>query len=362
MATADTTSKTVRTNTQAIYAKFQTEAAKIDTRNKANLIPISPEISKTFLEDNSIERPELRGGFGANDSVIISQTQGVSIPTFIQCGGLNSGKKSPKEPPVDPLLCACFHQKKFVKKDGTLADEVGDDTIYVRYTPTDDDVFGATLLYKIDDIEQEMVSAKGTMSLSIEVGSFATMTYEMQSPYTAPVSNTDAVSGTANKFQPTLAVSGQNTLKVPNLPEEFANCVRSFSLSQNATISAIDCATREGDRKITYTQTGRAATGEIVVDAQAADVDSKGGIEKLAKAWGGQKPLKSDYKLADGTGGLIQLGTEAGNIFVVAANNYKIGAPTLGDSDGIATWTFPITFIPVGGEPDYELYYVGNTK
>ena len=355
---------TVRTNTQAIYAKTHASAGSDETLTKANLIPISPDISKTFLEDNSIERPELRGGFGANDSVIISQTQGVSIPTFIQGGGVASGKKNPLAPPVAPLLKACFHTEAFL--DASLvAQSSADDQRVIRYAPTDDDVVGAALLYRIDDIEQKMTSAKGTMSLSIEVGSFATMTFEMQSPYTAPTENNSAVSGTAPTFQQTLAVSGQNTFRVPGLNDDYASCVRSFSLSQNVTISAIDCATQDGFNAIKYVQTARAATGELVFDM---DEDK---VEKLAEVWGGQGALKSNFAIASNavTGGLIQLGEvdtsakkykNTGNQFVVAANNYKFGAPTVGDSDGIATWSFPITFIPSGGKPDYELYYIGD--
>ena len=356
---------TIRTNKQAIYAKDQGGDSYVDPRNKENLIPISADISKTFLEDNSIENPELRGGFGANDSVIISETQAISIPTFIQGGGLDkdlNGGKAPKSPPVDPLLLASFHKKDYRKNDGTAGNSNGADAAMIRYIPADDEIKGASLLYRLEDIEQKMESAKGTMSLNIEVGAFASMTFELQGPYalkdkSAGVAKNDTdITGTAPTFQPTLAVSGQNTLSVPGLPEEFANCVRSFSLTQGVTISAIDCATREGNNPIKYVQTGRSATGEIVVD-----VDDGASLTKLLKKWGGRGTFQS--KLSVGSmkpNALIVLGTTAGNQFAVASNNYKIGAPTLGDADGIATWTFPITFIPKGGEPDYELYYIGK--
>lgn len=364
---------TVRTNTQAIYAIDQAAADTFSAVTKENLIPISSDVSKTFLEDNSIERPELRGGFGANDSVIISQTQGVSIPTFIQGGGLKATDNYLLPPPQAPLLKACFHKQEFLKADlSTGATVAAKDVQFIKYSPIDvepTDFHGASLLYRIEDIEQKMTSAKGTMSLSIEVGAFASMTFEMQSPYTNPIKNADVVSGTAPTFQQTLAVSGQNTFRVPGIPDGFSECVRSFSLSQNVTISAIDCATKNGFRDIKYIQTARAATGEIVFDMDSAKV------AELVKVWGGQGELSSNIS-APASGqintGLVQLGevdtstkgsekfTQTGNQLVIAANNYKIGAPTAGDSDGIATWSFPITFIPKGGKPDYELYYVGK--
>ena len=365
MATDDTTSKTVRTRRQAIYAKVQQDGTFANP-DKGNLIPISADVSKTFLEDNSIEKPELRGGFGANDSVIISQTQAVSIPSFIQGGTVKS--KVLELPPVDPLLCACYHKRTYLGSDGTTkANANGTDAAIIKYEPSDDEVFGASLIYQLDSVQQKMTSAKGTMSLSMGVGEFASMTFEMQSPYTDPTKDAAPTKGTVPPFNQTLAVSGQNTLSVPNLPPQFSGCVRSFSLTQGVTISAIDCANREGGNAIKYVQTARAATGEIVFDIGADQ------IEELVKVWGGQQAINDVSKFTVASeqvsSALVLLGerltdnkkiAKNGNVFAVAANNYKIGAPTLGDSDGIATWTFPITFIPVGGKPDYELYYIGD--
>lgn len=368
---------TTRTNKQAIYAKKQETAGTAETfTDKANLIPISTDISKTFLEDNSVERPELRGTFGAPDSVIISQTQSVSIPSFIQGGGVKKGADTVVDPPVRPLLEACFHKVDLLKKDGSTTEETTGSEIIQKYSPSDDDIVGATILYQIDGIQQIMEEAKGTMSLNMAVGEFASMTFEMQSPYVDPTV-TSAPTGNPPTFKSTLAVSGQNTLSVPGLFNETGNklfdkvCVRSFSLTQGVTISAIDCATREGGNAIKYVQTARAATGEIVVDVEAESDE----LAKLVATWGGQKPYKAPFTVASGDidSALVVL-TETwdktakkpdyttGNTFAVAASNFKIGAPTLGDSDGIATWTFPLTFIPSDGKPDYELYYIGSLK
>ena len=374
---------TVRTNKQAIYAKTEGTVGTFASPTKENLIPISEDVSKTFLEDNSVEKPELRGTFGANDSVIISQTQAVTIPSFIQGGGLaGANKKNPKVPPAAPLLKACFHEEKFFKinagKDGIESETSnGDDTRFVRYIPVDGDGEPASIQYQLDGVQQKMTSAKGTMSLSMEVGAFASMTFEMQSAYEDP--SVATTSGTAPTFKETLAVSGQNTLYVPGLFDPDGDggnkalfnkvCVRSFSLTQGVTISSIDCATREGGNPIKYVQTAREATGELVLDVEAANTQ----LQNLVKAWGGKTSQSAPLKNTDKkiTGALVVLTQtwnatttqpdfSTGNTFVVAANNFKIGAPTVGDSDGIATWTFPLTFIPTGGKPDYELYYVGN--
>lgn len=345
---------TIRVSKQACYAKTQNTKGTAATPDAEGLIPITSDISKTFIEDNSVERPELKPTFGANDSVIISETQGISIPSFVQGGGVSTSGKNPvKLPPVDPLLLACFHGFAKINSAGEST-KVDDDTKALRYTPTDDDPTngGATVLYQIDGIQQVMTDALGTMTLNIEVGGFASMTFEMQSPYADPVAATD-LGQPSGKFQEVLAVSGATSLRVPGLPAEFADCVRSFSLTQGATVSAVDCATKAGNRKITYTQTGRSATGEIVVD-----ISKEGDLGKLVKAWGGKKALSAPVTLSSpGTTGLVVLGTKAGNRLSVGINNFKIGAPTAGDQDGIATWTFPITCLPIDNKPDYELVY-----
>ena len=345
---------TVRVNRAAVYAVTQSSSGSAEAVDNDNLIPISADVSKTFLTDNSVERPELKGTFGANDSVIISQTQGISIPSFIQGGGLST--KAVKLPPVDPLLRACFHKANFMTKEGATENDESN-AIYVRYVPSDDDPTngGATVLYQLDGLRQQMINALGTMSLGIEVGSFATHTFEMQSPYAAPSKEAAPTGGTKPTFQEAIAVSGKTTFSLPSLPDEFSNCVRSFSLTQNATISEIDCATKAGNRDITYTQTARASTGEITFDM---DEDK---VVALSKIWGGGKALSTPFAHGSGTPtALVRIGNTNGNTLFIGSHNYKVGAPTAGDSDGIATWTFPITFIPDGNNPDYELVYMGN--
>ena len=346
----------IRTNKQAVYAVDQKTAGTFQGGiDKSNLIPISADVSKTFIEDNSVEKPELRGTFGANDSVIISQTQGISIPTFIQGGDLTAdGAKSIKKPPVHPLLKACFHTEKSLANDLTAESDASAAVVW-QYAPADADVVGASIIYQLDTITQQMSDAKGTMSLSLATGEFSTMTFEMQGPYSAPTKPT-LPTGTANTYPEVLAVSGQNTLSVPALPEEFADCVRSFSLTQGVTISSIDCATKAGNNKIKYVISGRSVTGELVVD-----VSDGSDLAKLVAAWGGQKMLSAPFSVASAAPkGLIVLGTKPGNQIAIGADNFKIGAPTLNDAEGIATWTLPLTFFARGGKPEYTLNYIGN--
>ena len=339
---------TVRVNKQAVFAKLQSSKNTAAVPTGANVIPISSDISKTFIEDNSVERPELKATFGANDSVIISETQGISIPSFIQGGGASSAIVA--APPVDPLLQACFHGLTMYSDSSNTTNNASEAKC-LRYAPVDDDPSGggATVLYQIDGIRQQMVDAIGTMTLNVSVGGFASMGFEMQGPYAAPT-KTDDLNPSGSSAE-VLAVTGATTLKVPGLPEQFADCVRSISLTQNATIASVDCASKLGNRAITYTQTGRASTGEIVVDMDADTVAS------LAGVWGGKGSLKSPHTPLNDASGLLVLGTTAGNKFAIGINNYKIGAPVAGETDGIGTWTFPFTCIPKDGKPDYELFY-----
>lgn len=354
----------VRSNRQAIYAKEQalgtTDPVAID---RSNAIPVSTDVGKTLLDDNGVEIPILKGRLGANDSVVIAETQTATIPTFPIGGGLSttSGEeKVPNNSPLDPLIGACFHKIEKLKAD--LGETSGPgETRVLKYTPVDDPIRSATIVYKDDKYTQTMANSFGSMAFAAEVGSAASMTFNMQAAYRDPEVFTGEYPKTGNTptYQQIPVVSGaKDFINVKGLPPQLSNCVTSFSFNQNATVSPRDCITREGNRAITYHQTGRAATGEITfyIDAKT--------IVELFKAAGGKMFLSAPLTAeADGTvSGLIQLGAGngKGNTFVFGSKSFKIGAPTRGDIDGQGTFTCPITFIPRGDDPDYEFAFLGD--
>lgn len=360
---------TVRTNKKAIYANVQEVNGDAVGLTLANLIPISADVSKSYLDDNSVEIPVLKGTLGANDSVIISETQGASIPSFPIGGGLNG--EAPALSPVHPLIMGCYHKLEEFEADFSTESSGSGDTRIHKYSPVDDPIHSCTIIYKFDKFSQKMVNAFGTMSGSWTVGEAASMTFEFQSAFKKPDQDFPKT-GTAPTFKSVPVVTGQSpTILAPALPAPLSNCVRSFSFTQGTTTTPVDCITREGNRDITYIQTARSATGEIVFDIDA-DNFANGATNQLFDYAGGKKALSAPIT-SDGTtpSGLIIVAADidpaapkksTGNTFIFGSNNFKIGSPAEGDIDTIGTFTCPITFIPTGGKPDYEFGFIGGMQ
>lgn len=360
---------TVRVNKKAVYAAVQEVNGSAATLTKANLIPISADVSKSYIDDNSVEIPVLRGTFGANDSVIISETQGANIPSFPIGGGLVGATDAPAESPVHPLIMGCFHNQSKLGIDfSTAAASAGDERLH-KYFPVDDPVKSATINYKFDKFSQTMVNAFGSLSARFVVGEASGMSFNYQAAFKKPDQDFPKT-GTVPVFKSVPVVTGQSqTILAPGLPAPLSNCVRSFSFEQGSTLAPIDCITREGNRAITYQQTGRVSTGEIVFDIDADNFE-KGATNQLFDYAGGKKALSAPIS-SDGTtpSGLIIVGSDidpaapkisTGNTFIFGSHNFKIGSPAEGDSDGIGTFTCPITFIPTGNNPDYEFGFIGK--
>lgn len=344
-----------RVNKKAIYAALETSASPA-TLSQDNAIPVN-EVTNTPLVANEVERPELTGFFGAPGRAIASKTHAITIESPVLGGGLGTSTlaKVPNQSPLNPLIVGCFHQQTTVGAD-LVTSASGAAVRGIKYKPLDGAGTATTILYQLDDVIQTMVKGRGTLNLSFEIGGFSTMTCEYQSPFDKPKAGVAPSGGSRPSFQPSQLVTGQaGGLSVPGLPSIFANCVRSFSFTQGSVISAKDCATRAGNNPIEYLQTDRNATGEIVVDIDKAvlsDFYDRAGTEIAVSApisVSGGKPS-----------GLLVFGDKAGNQFVFGARNILIGAPTEGDTDGIATYTIPLTFKPLTEGDDYEFMFVGD--
>ena len=336
---------TNRTNKRAIYAKLQGSLGADANPNLDNSIPVN-EISNTPLVADEVERDELVGYFGAKGKAIANKTQAISVTAPI-IGSTVSSKK-PALSPLHPLIIACYHEALPVGADLT-SPESGGAIRANLYKPTDGDGTPATLAYVYDKFLQKALDARGTMSLNMTTGQFSTMTFEMQAPFSAPTTTGVPVTGgTRPRFVPSELVTGNGTLRVPGLPADLlANCVRSFTFTQNATISSKDCATIVGDNSIEYIQTNRESTGEIVVDIDETK------LAKFYEVAGTENGFAAPLSV-EGSGGT------AAQTFVFGASNILLGAPTEGDTDGIGTYTIPLTFRPIGAETDYRFGWVGD--
>lgn len=346
-------------NRRAILAKTETVSnGKLATEPPIftldNLIPIT-DISNTPLQANRVEQPRITGHFGAPKTAIANRTQALSI-TCPVLGNWNEATSQLGMTPLNPLILACGHTELNLGKDLTSNAPNAEGTAARLYKPTDKIGLAQTVsvLYVLDDIIQIMRGARGTLSFNFTVGEFPTMTFELQSDFKAPEAGALPSSGTRPDFNESLVVSGKDTFSVPGLPAEFENCVSSFSFTQGATVESKDCGTREGMRPISYDQTGRSSSGEIVADAGEATVKQL--FDKAASGEGLSAPVAVANEKPSG---LIRYQSE--NIsFVFGAENVELGEPSEGSANGDANYTVPLTFRPKSSETDYRFGWLKN--
>lgn len=348
---------TVQTNRRAVYANTQpNNSTTAGQLTQDNLIPISADVAKTVRDGDNVEIPLLRDRFGAPDFVTTAETQAISIPTFPYSGGLANNGAAVEETPLYPLLIGSFHAETEIAKDLTSTASGNETAVYRRFTPVDDPLLSAYILYRFHKFNQEMINAYGTMSFAVEVNQAATMNFDFQSAYrdsvvaAAPSGGTKPVFGTP----PVVSRFNSNT-SIKGLSTQLGNCITSFSFSQNATISPIDCIGSDGIAPTKYSQTNRAATGEItfLIDETT--------LAEFNKVIGGKKALSAPVEIKNNKlSALVQVGTTPGNIFVFGSKRFKLGNPTEGEVNGTGSYTCPITFIPEGDTPDYELGWIGD--
>ena len=349
---------TVQVNRRAVYATTQpVDATASGNLTQSNLIPISAEVSKTVRDGDNVEIPLLRDRFGAPDFVTTAETQAITIPTFPYSGGLHDNGKAVEETPLYPLLIGSFHAEREITKDLSATAAAGDaSAIYRRFTPVDDPIEAAYILYRFHKFNQEMIAAFGSMSFELTVNQAMTMQFEFQAAYRDSVVGNAPSGGTKPVFKTPPVVSRLNSdTSIHGLSDALGNCITSISFSQNATISPEDCIGPDGVAPTKYKQTNRAATGSItfLID------ETK--LVEFNQVIGGKKALSAPVTNNSGKiEALIKVGTKPGEIFVFGSKRFKIGNPEEGEANGTGTYTCPITFIPEGDEPDYELGWIGD--
>lgn len=353
-----------RVNRRAIFAKTEGTSGTKEALTLAEAIPVN-DITNTPLEANTVERPLLRGFYGANKSAVANKTQAITIicPLYGNHLGTDAAAKEVLTSPLDPLIRACGHSiielggdLGVIDKDTTSNSPSANSVRARLYRPTDTITQTCTITYVLDDIIQTMVGARGTMSFNLSNGEFPTMTFEMRSDFDAPAGGS-VTGGDRPTFPVTEIVSGKDTFQVPDLPSQFGNCVHSFSFSQNNTIEVRDCATREGNNKLQYVLTARSSTGELV-----ADVD-KSTLAEFYKYAGTEKTLEVPIKeVSNAIRGLAVYGTSPSTkgAFVFGSDSILLGAASEGDLNGLATYTVPLTFSPESEGNDYVFGWTGD--
>lgn len=346
----------------AVYVKPEATPGVGVEVDASNLV-IANAIDPVPLEADEIENPQIRGYLGARSRVVVSKRASVSITVPLIGGGLHANGKAPLQPPWHNLMLACGHSFEELIADGGTSSGRENDR-WLRYRPNDDARSTVTIERYRDRITQRLTGCVGSMTLNGAGGDFGSLVFEMQGVYTKLYGSRTRPSGEAPVFQPQFPINGRTTA-YPGLTNDFSDCVYSFTLTQNNTVTPNDCSNRAGNRPIEYTVTNRESTAELVMNA-VVDTAKGAGVDRQVQGDPFFKSGTSDgiampFKPTPPNGtGVVRFGTKAGNTIIVGIPNATMGPVTPGDQDGTATYTVPLTCVPLTANTDYEIIVAGD--
>ena len=205
----------------------------------------------------------------------------------------------------------------------------------VTYTPLSATFPSATLYYFNDGIRHKLTGARGSFSLTAEVGQIPTLSFTFMGIYNAPGDVTPPSTTYNDQADPVIFKAG-NTSGFQLF--SYAGCLQSVNMDLSNEMvyrELINCAKQ-------VMITNRAPNGTVVIEApNIADHDY------FADAIG------SD------TGNLIfQHGQTAGNIVTFSSPQTDLGSPTYSDQDGVQMLNLPFIATPTdSGNDELEIEF-----
>jgi len=206
----------------------------------------------------------------------------------------------------------------------------------VTYVPVSTAFDSVTIHYNVDGVRHKVTGARGTFTVSANVGEIPTLDFTMTGIYVAPDDSAQPSVTYANQATPLIFKQGNTTgLNVMGLTTAKLS---SYSLDIGNEIVYRELVGGTGEVLLT----NRSVSGNLSIEAVALSVK-----DYFATA------------LAD-TLGIIEFthGTAAGNIVKVDSARGDIADVSYGDLDGIAMLEIPFTAIPSSaGNDEVEIVY-----
>jgi len=206
----------------------------------------------------------------------------------------------------------------------------------VTYDPVSASFDSVTIHYNLDGVRHKVTGARGTFSITANVGEIPTIDFTMTGVYVAPDDSAQPSVTYANQATPLIFKQGNTTdLEVMGLTTAKLS---SYSLEMGNEIVYRELVGGSGEVLLT----NRNVTGSVSIEAVALGT-------------------KDYFALAlANTLGIIKFthGTAAGNKVKVASAKADISDVSYGDLDGIAMLEIPFTAVPsTSGNDELEIEY-----
>lgn len=206
----------------------------------------------------------------------------------------------------------------------------------VTYAPVSSAFSSATIYYNVDGILHKITGARGTFTMSCQVGQIPVLQFQMQGIYNAPT-DTAAPSVTyANQSSPLIFRNG-NTSSTQFFSYAGSFQQISFDIGNSLVYRELVGGTKE------VLQTARAASGTVVMEAVPI-------------------ATKDYFTIAAASGQTGNLtfahGTTAGNIVTFTSNQVDITQPTYTEDNGVVMLSVPYVATPTtAGNNEVSLVY-----
>ncbi|NCW69848.1 MAG: hypothetical protein EBV86_15060 [Marivivens sp.] len=306
----------VRTSQRVLLAKEESTYGTDPTpTGSADAILVrSLEISP--FQSDVVERELIRGYMGNYETLHASQR--VEINFDVEMVGSGSAGTAPA---FGPLLKACGNSETIVASTS------------VTYAPVSSSFDSATLYFFQDGIRQKVTGARGSFSISAEVGQIPTISFNMIGIYNEPTDVANATPTYQNQAKPVLFKNGNTTSQQLF---GYAGAVQSFSFDQSN--QSVFRELVGGSKEVLITD--RRPGGSIVLEA--VTMATKNYFNSITEA--------------DTGNNTFQHGQEAGNIFTFSAPQTDLSGISYSDSDGIQMLNIDYIATPTAsGNDDYSI-------
>lgn len=166
----------LRKQNQVIAAGLETTYATPATVTGSSAI-LAMDLSVNMLEASVSDRNNVTGFMGAQGGITVSRKGTVSFG--VEFAGSGAAATAPA---WGKLLRACG-----------MAEVVGASD--VTYTPVGSGFESATLLYRIEKVQQRMVGARGKFTLTLDAQTIPSMKFDFESLYEAPTVEAGLLTG-----------------------------------------------------------------------------------------------------------------------------------------------------------------------
>ena len=272
----------------------------------------------TPLDADVVSRDLIRPYYGNSDQLLANPR--VRVTCEVELAGSGTAGTAPR---YDALLKACGLASTIVASTS------------VTYAPVSSSFSSCTILYNIDGVQHAVTGARGTFTMTCELGQIPTLQFEMTGIYNTPTDTAQPAVTYAAQATPLIFRDG-NTSAFSFF--SYSGCLMSVNMQLT--------------NSVVYRELVGCTKQVLITDRKPAGTVS---IEAPTIA------TKDYFSVALGTstGSLTFLhGTTAGNRVTFTSPQSDVTQPTYSDSDGIAMLNIPYVALPTtAGNDEFSLAF-----